>query len=288
MEELEAEIRNEIDRYEHYNEDDLLPPLEIPEREVQSVGQLPLIVLIDDNPELRSFLKNRLQAVYEVLEAANGQEGLQLVFEYLPELVICDVMMPVKDGTSFLKIVKSDVRTAHIPVILLTARTSKEQQVEGLRNQADAFVVKPFDLDILESTMQSLLENRNKLRQHVQTSLPVDLRAPVSKKNDLRFLSDFKSLVNQNISNDQFSVEEICRSLGVSKVQLYRKVKALLNSNVNEYILSVRLQRAKYLLQHEDLSVAEIAYQTGFASPAYFSTVFKNHEGISPSAYKGK
>ncbi len=289
-EELELDAAPEMvtERFEHYNIDDLLPPMEIAEKETDGKSQLPLVVLIDDNPELRSFLKNRLQSGYEILEAADGQEGIQLVFEYLPDLVICDVMMPVKDGNSFLKIVKSDIRTAHIPVILLTARTSKEQQVEGLRNQADAFVMKPFDLDILESTMVSLLENRNKLRQHIQTSLPADLRTPVSKKNELRFLSEFKSLVSQNISNDQFSVEEICRTMGVSKVQLYRKVKALLNCNVNEYILTVRLQRAKYLLQHEDLSVAEVAYQTGFASPAYFSTVFKNHEGISPSAFKGR
>jgi AraC-like DNA-binding protein len=184
--------------------------------------------------------------------------------------------------------VKSDVRTAHIPVVLLTAKASKEQQVEGFRNQADAYIVKPFDMEVLDSTVSSLLANRRQLKQHVETPIPADLRVPASRKNDLRFLSEFKALVMQNIANEQFGVDEICRQMGVSKVQLYRKVKSLLHCNINEYILQVRLQRAKYLLQHEDVSVAEVAYQTGFASPAYFSTVFKNHEGVSPSVFKGK
>jgi signal transduction histidine kinase/AraC-like DNA-binding protein len=289
-EELHTDVISEelFERFSYYNSDDLLPVKTAPEKEGVTDGNLPLVVLIDDNPELRSFLKTRLQLTYEILEASDGQEGLELVFEYLPDLVICDVMMPVKDGTAFLKIVKADIRTAHIPVLLLTAKASKEQQMEGLRNQADAYIIKPFDFDILESTMKGLLDNRHKLRQHLQSAIPADMRMPASKKNELRFLSEFKSLVNQNISNEQFGVDEICRSMGVSKVQLYRKVKALLNCNINEYILQVRLQRAKYLLQHEDLSVSEVAYQTGFASPAYFSTVFKNHEGVSPSVFKGK
>lgn len=279
-----------LEQFGHYYTADLLPLDDDTEKENNADRRhsKPLLVIVDDNQELRGFLKRRLQTAYDILEAEDGQQGIQLVFDYLPDLVICDLMMPVKDGHSFLKLVKADVRTAHIPVILLTAKASKEQQVEGFRNQADAYMVKPFDMDVLVSTVNSLLANRRQLKQHVDTPIPADLRVPASRKNDLRFLSEFKALVIQNISNEHFGVEEICRQMGVSKVQLYRKVKSLLHCNINEYILQVRLQRAKYLLQHEDVSVAEVAYQTGFASPAYFSTVFKNHEGISPSAFKGK
>lgn len=284
-------IDEPLERFSNYYTADLMPLDDEAEKESTTDhrrNSKPLLVIVDDNQQLRGFLKRRLQTTYDILEAEDGQQGIQLVFDYLPDLVICDLMMPVKDGHAFLKLVKADVRTAHIPVVLLTAKASKEQQVEGFRNQADAYIVKPFDMDVLDSTVSSLLANRRQLKQHVETPIPADLRVPASRKNDLRFLSEFKALVMQNIANEQFGVDEICRQMGVSKVQLYRKVKALLHCNINEYILQVRLQRAKYLLQHEDVSVAEVAYQTGFASPAYFSTVFKNHEGISPSVFKGK
>lgn len=276
----------------YYYTADLQPlPEEAPateEKPEPAAAVKPLLLIVDDNQELRGFLKRRFQDSYAILEAEDGLQGLQQVFEYLPDLVICDVMMPVKDGHSFLKLVKADVRTAHIPVILLTAKASKEQQVEGLRNQADAYMVKPFDMEVLRSVVDSLLANRRQLKQHLNNPLPADLRVPASRKNELRFLSEFRSLVAQNIANEHFGVEDISRQLGISKIQLYRKVKGLLDGNINEYILRVRLQRAKYLLQYEDMSVAEVAYQTGFGSPAYFSTVFKKQEGVSPSVFKGK
>lgn len=266
---------------------DLMPVTDLPEeQEVQE--KKGVLLLVEDNPEMRSFIKYRLSNEYEVLEAENGQQGLQLAFEYLPDGIICDVMMPVKDGHALLKEIKTDVRTAHIPVILLTARTSAEQQVEGLQNKADAYITKPFDFKILRHTLNSLLVNRNQLKEHFTADIPAGLRGAISKKSDLRFVSEFTSIVESNIGNEEFSIENIYKQMNISKVQLYRKVKALIGTNINEYILNTRLQKARYFLQHEDISVAEVAYRTGFSSPAYFSTVFKYKLGVSPTAFKGK
>ncbi|WP_346320690.1 substrate-binding domain-containing protein [Chitinophaga sp. YIM B06452] len=247
-----------------------------------------VILLVEDNPELRSFIRHRLSEEYEVLEAENGQQGLQMAFEYLPDGIICDVMMPVKDGHALLKEIKADVRTAHIPVVLLTARVTPDQQVEGLQNKADAYILKPFDFKILQHTLTSLLANRSHLKEHFTADIPAGLRNTASRRSDLRFVSEFTSIVENNIGNEEFSIEDIYRQMNISKVQLYRKVKALMGTNVNEYILNARLQKARYFLQHQEYSVAEVAYKTGFSSPAYFSTVFRNKLGISPTMFKGK
>jgi signal transduction histidine kinase/DNA-binding response OmpR family regulator len=266
---------------------DLLPVADEPGEQRRQDKRF-VILLVEDNPELRSFIKHRLSEDYEVLEAENGQQGLQMAFEYLPDGIICDVMMPVKDGHALLKEIKADVRTAHIPVVLLTARVTPDQQVEGLQNKADAYILKPFDFKILQHTLTSLLANRSHLKEHFTADIPAGLRSPASRRSDLRFVSEFTSIVENNIGNEEFSIEDIYRQMNISKVQLYRKVKALMGTNVNEYILNARLQKARYFLQHQDYSVAEVAYKTGFSSPAYFSTVFRTKLGISPTAFKGK
>lgn len=281
------DILTEVEQYYTADLLPVFPPSSESDSPAPEWGNKPLLLLVDDNPELRGFVKLRLQEEFDILEAADGLKGIEQVFEYLPDLIVCDVMMPGRDGNAFLKLIKADIRTAHIPVVLLTAKTSKEQQIEGFRNRADAYITKPFDLGVLVSTIHSLVANRSQVKGHLSANIPVNMRVQASKKNDLKFISDFSSIVENNISNEQFSVETICRELGISKVQLYRKVKALLDTNINEYILQVRLQKAKYYLQHENVSVAEVAYKTGFASPAYFSTVFKNKEGVSPSTFKG-
>lgn len=285
LEEL-ADAATKEEELEYYMAD-LAPVTDLPE-EQEVREKKGVLLLVEDNPEMRSFIRYRLSDEYEVLEAENGQQGLQLAFEYLPDGIICDVMMPVKDGHALLKEIKTDVRTAHIPVILLTARTSAEQQVEGLQNKADAYITKPFDFKILRHTLNSLLVNRNQLKEHFTADIPAGLRSTISRKSDLRFVSEFTSIVESNIGNEAFSIEHIYRQMNISKVQLYRKVKALIGTNINDYILNARLQKARYFLQHEDISVAEVAYRTGFSSPAYFSTVFKHKLGVSPTAFKGK
>jgi DNA-binding response OmpR family regulator len=203
----------------------------------------------------------------------NGLDAIEKVFEELPDLIISDVMMPGKDGLELTRLFKADVRTSHIPIILLTAKTATGQQIEGYKSLADAYISKPFNVEILENNIKSLLLNRQKMKDHFTAESPLDAKSQGFKKSDRRFVSDFTALVEANITNENFRVEDICSQLGMSRVQLYRKVKTLLNCNVNEYILNIRLQKARYYLQHEHLPVSEVSFKVGFSSASYFSTV---------------
>ena len=154
--------------------------------------------------------------------------------------------------------------------------------------KADAFITKPFNFKYLEETIRSLLKNRESLKEHYTSELPLDIRTGTSKKIDRKFVNEFAAIVENNISNENFSVEDLSREIGISRVQLYRKVKALLGYNINDYILNVRIQKAKYLLSKENMTISEVAFKVGFSSQAYFSTVFKSKCFVTPSEYKEK
>lgn len=244
------------------------------------------ILIIEDNDDLKEFLKNRLEGTYEVHTANNGNEGINKAFDIVPDLIISDIIMPGLSGLKIAETLKNDLRSSHIPIILLTAKSSIEDQIEGMKSQADLFISKPFNLTYLEESIVSLLKNRTILREHYISELPSESRSNTSNKLDRKFISEFTSIIEANLSNEDFSVDDIYKSLGISKIQLYRKTKALLGFNVNDYILTVRLQKAKYLLINEDLSISEIAYKVGFSSQAYFSTVFKSKFSLTPSEFK--
>lgn len=247
------------------------------------------ILLIEDNNEIRAFLKSQLDKNYDIIEAENGNVGLNQAYEIVPDIIISDIMLPGKDGMTITETLKNDIRTSHIPIIILTAKGSIEQQIEGLKLKADAYIVKPFNVHYLEETIRNLIRNREILKDHYSSELPNEtLRASVSKKIDRKFINEFSSIVESNIANENFGVDDICKEIGISRVQLYRKVKAVLGLNVNDYILGVRMQKAKYLLLNEDLSISEISFKVGFSSQAYFSTVFKSKFGFTPSEFKAK
>lgn len=247
-----------------------------------------LVLVIEDNPDLRHFLVEKLQTNYQVITADNGVSGLQQAFDNIPDIIISDIILPGKDGIAVTNTLKTDFKTSHIPIILLTAKTEVEEQIEGMKNMADAYLLKPFNLQFLEETVRSLMKNRDILREHYTSEIFTETKTQTPKKLDRKFINEFTSVVESNISNEQFSVEDICKHIGISRVQLYRKVKALLDCNVNDYILNVRLQKAKHYLTQGELSVAEVAFKVGFASPGYFSTVFKTKFGVSPKEYKEK
>jgi signal transduction histidine kinase/AraC-like DNA-binding protein len=244
------------------------------------------ILIIEDNDDLNSFLSNRLEGTYEVLTAKDGNEGVNKAFDVIPDLIISDIIMPGMSGLKLAEILKNDLRTSHIPIILLTAKTSIEDQIEGMKSHADMFIIKPFNLNYLEESIASILKNRIILREHFLNELPSESRSNASNKLDRKFISEFTSIIESNLSNEDLSVDDIYKGLGISKIQLYRKTKALLGFNVNDYILSVRLQKAKYLLMNEDLTISEVAYKVGFSSQAYFSTVFKSKFSVTPSEFK--
>jgi signal transduction histidine kinase/DNA-binding response OmpR family regulator len=245
------------------------------------------LLLIEDNPEIRTFLKNKLEHQFEITEAASGDEGIILAYELVPDVIITDLMLPGKDGIFVTDTLKSDIRTSHIPIIMLTAKSSLENQLEGLRQKADAYIIKPFNLEFVEETIRNLIRNREILREHYSSELPGEMqRASSSKKIDRKFVNEFSSIVEANLANENFGVDELSRAIGISKAQLYRKVKAVLGLNINDYILNVRLQKAKHLLNNHELSINEISFKVGFSSQAYFSTVFKSKFGMTPSDWR--
>ena len=244
------------------------------------------ILLIEDNADMRSFLRLQLENSYEICEAENSSAGLNMAFDIVPDLIICDIILPGDSGLAITEQLKNDIRTSHIPIIILTAKIEIENQLESLRLKADAFITKPFNLQYLHEMINNLLRNRESLKEHYTSELPTEIRTGVSKKIDRKFLNEFAAIVENNISNENFTVENICREIGISRVQLYRKLKALLGMNVNDYILNVRLQKSKYLLTNEDITISEIAFKVGFSSQAYFSTVFKSKFSCTPSEFK--
>lgn len=245
------------------------------------------VLIIEDNAEIRTFIKNQLNKHYEIIEAENGNTGLNLAYEIVPDIIISDIMLPGKDGMAITETLKNDIRTSHIPIIILTAKGSIEQQIEGLKLNADAYIVKPFNIQYLEENIRSLLKNRESLKGHYISELSNEcLSNSASKKIDRKFINEFTAIIENNVSNEDFGVNDICTELSISRVQLYRKVKAVLGYNVNEYIMTVRMQKAKYLLINEDLTIAEVSYKVGFSSTTYFATVFKGNFGVTPKAFK--
>lgn len=286
-----AQETNQVVLYEHekiFTSDLTTDQIEKDETAITQTSKEYSVLIIEDNADLRQFLVKKLNSQFETLEADNGQQALQQAFDNIPDLIICDVVIPGKDGMALTSILKNDFRTSHIPIILLTAKTSIEQQIEGMKNWADAYITKPFNTSFLEQTIKSLLGNRARLKEHFTAELPTGLNTQTISKPDRKFISEFSALVESNLSNEDFNVESICKSMGISRVQLYRKVKGLMDINVNDYILTTRLKKAKYLLKNENCTIGEVASKTGFSSSAYFSSVFKSKEGITPKEFREK
>ena len=244
------------------------------------------ILLIDDNTELRQFLKSRLDPLYNIVEAHDGVTGEHLAFEVVPDVIICDVMLPGKDGFKVSTTLKSDLKTSHIPIIILTAKGSIEQKIAGVQTGADEYITKPFVFEYLHERIKALIRNREILKEHYSHDLNIETHGPSPGGLDKKFINDFTALIEKNISNADFNVNEIGVELGMSRVQVYRKVKALLGYSVNDYIVNVRLKKAKHLILRTDKPIAEIAVEVGFSSSTYFSTIFKSKFNVTPKEFK--
>jgi signal transduction histidine kinase/AraC-like DNA-binding protein/CheY-like chemotaxis protein len=244
------------------------------------------ILIIEDNPDLLQFLKGRFEGSFEVHTAMDGETGLKKAFDIIPDLVISDIVMPVKDGITITQMMKANIRTSHIPIILLTARGSSEQQIEGIRAMADYYIAKPFDLHFLQVVVDTLIRTRELLKEHYSSDCNLDIRQDGPGKLDRRFLNELNAFIDEHMADEKLNIDRICRHIGVSRVQLYRKVKALLGCSVNDFVLNKRLTKARHLLADEDAAIAEVAYRVGFSSPSYFSTAFKKRFGISPKEAK--
>jgi signal transduction histidine kinase/DNA-binding response OmpR family regulator len=244
------------------------------------------ILLVDDNADMRFFIRGKLQKMYNVQEAHDGVAGLEKAFEIVPDLIICDIMLPKKNGIEVATHLKNDLRTSHIPIIILTARDSMEHKIEGIKTGADEYITKPFIFDYLNEKIKMLIRNRESLKEHYSHDINAETSVVTPGQLDRKFINDFKAFIEKNISNEGLNVNEIAHEMGMSRVQVYRKVRALLGFSVNDYLVNVRLQKAKFLLANTDKSISEISHEVGFASAAYFSTMFKRKVRISPKEYK--
>ena len=237
----------------------------------------PTVLIVDDNADIRAYLRSILQGKYSVLEAEDGKSGLDLAREHVPDLIVSDVMMPVMNGLEFCQQVKKDLISSHIPVILLTARALEKHQIEGYESGADAYITKPFSPELLLARIDNLLQSRHQLRDLWATQ-PAPAPAPIEDA----FISRFKMIVEERLADSNLSVEDLAADMRLSRVQLYRKVKALTGSTAVDLLRKARLARAQRLLQESDLTVSEIAYKVGFASPSYFTKCYKDEFGTAP------
>ena len=244
------------------------------------------VLIIEDHEEVRQFLVQKLQPHFQVSTAADGATGLRLANETIPDIIVCDVNLPELSGLEVVTALRGDWRTSHIPLVLLTARDAPEQQIEGVQAGADLYLTKPFNPTFLLESLRTLLRNRDKRREHFRRELSVDTATVAPQRVDQTFLADLTAIIEANLDRPALSVDDIARSLGVSQMQLYRKVKALLGTGVTDYIQSLRLTKARQLLLHEGSAIAQVAYQTGFSSPSYFATLFKVKYNVSPSEFK--
>ena len=244
----------------------------------------PTVLVIDDNNDIRQYEHTLLQDEYIVLEAADGKEGLEVAKKEVPDLVICDVMMPVMDGLEFTEQLKTNTATSHIPVIMLTAKNQEEHRAEGYEHGADSYITKPFHSKVLLARIENLLKQRKLLKHLYQGSKEAEQEIAEShlEDRDKLFLKQLHAIIQKNLSDSEFGVEDIGKQIGLSRVQLYRKVKAMTGSSVVDLLRKARLAKAKRLLESRSMSVSEVAYDVGFSAPSYFTKCFKDEYGMLP------
>lgn len=241
------------------------------------------VLIIDDNADVRDYVRSLLKDDYAVIEAADGRAGLKKAMKYVPDAIICDVMMPVMDGLECCKQLKSELQTSHIPVMLLTACSLDEQRIQGFECGADSYIAKPFNSKLLLVRLRNLIDNHKRLKQFFgdRTTLSKESVSEVDKG----FADRFRRLIEDNLSDSELSVEDLGSKMGLSRVQLYRKIKALTNYSPVELLRIARLKKAASLLASSEKTISEITYEVGFTSPSYFTKCYKEYFGENPTDF---
>ena len=241
------------------------------------------ILIIDDNADVRDYVKSLLKEEYTVIEAPDGRAGLKKAMKYVPDAIICDVMMPVMDGLECCRKLKTELQTSHIPVMLLTACSLDEQRIQGFECGADSYISKPFNSKLLLVRLRNLMDNHKRLKQFFGDKTTLS-KEPVSDV-DKGFVDRFRELIEENLADSELSVEDLGGKMGLSRVQLYRKIKALTNYSPNELVRIARLKKAASLLASSEKTISEITYEVGFTSPSYFTKCYKEYFGESPTDF---
>jgi len=252
-------------------------------------AHLPILLVIDDNEDFCEFMTNLFSDDYHVITAYDGEEGYRIVLDQVPDIIICDVMMPKMDGYEFCRKIKEDLRVSHVPVILLTAKSSDESRYSGIEAGADDYISKPFNIDILKLKIAKIIEKQknfqNKFKKKV---VDISLSDMEIVSMDEKFVQKAVSIVEKNMSNPDFLVEDLYKEMGMSRIYFYKKILALTDKTPSEFIRFIRLKRAADLLEKSQLFVNEVAYQVGFNEPKYFRKYFKEEFGVTPNEYKKK
>ncbi len=249
------------------------------------IAEKPLLLIVEDNPDVRQYIQQVMTDEYRVVEAANGREGLAKATYGVPDLVICDWLMPELDGMGFCQALKTQATTDHIPVIMLTAKASTQNRIEGYSHGADEYLIKPFHPDELRARARNLLAQRQKLRERFGRELVVRPSAVPITSVEEQFLHRAIAIVEQHVGDSSFMVEQLAEALNMSRMQLHRKLKAVTNQSATEFVRHLRLQRAADLLAGRSASVSEVAFAVGFESLSYFSKSFRDQFGVLPSEY---
>lgn len=248
----------------------------------------PVMLIVEDNMDVRQFIRTHFHSLYKIIEANNGAEGLKLATESIPDIIISDIIMPNMDGYELCKRLKNDERTSHIPILLLTAMHSKEHELKGLATGANDYITKPFDIFVLQAKIDNLLSIRDSMKERFASTVILEPTNVVITSPDERFLKKAIDVVEVNISDSELDIEGFAQKVGVSRMQLYRKLHALTNMTVKEFIRHIRLKRATQLLVQKKLNISEIAYEVGFKDLSHFRKCFKREYGVSAKEYIAK
>ncbi|MCI0523316.1 MAG: ATP-binding protein, partial [Bacteroidales bacterium] len=249
-------------------------------------NEKPMLLLVEDNSDVVFYLMSLLERDYDLIVAANGEEGVLKAVEYVPDIILSDLMMPVMDGITMLDSVKNDFRTSHIPVVLLTARADIASRLEGLERGADAYITKPFDKDELKVQLRALISQRIKLQERYAGFGNLVLNEEKDFHFEDSFMRKIREIMHSNLGDEGFDINRLSHEMAMSRTQLYRKFRSLTNMTITEYLRFMRLHRAKELLHDSLLTVAEAAYRTGFKNVSHFSRVFKREFGENPSTIR--
>jgi CheY-like chemotaxis protein len=245
-----------------------------------------IILVVEDSADLRDYIRGSLEPTYALVEAKDGQEGILKAQEIIPDLIISDIMMPVVDGYELCRQLKNDFKTSHIPIILLTAKASEENIVQGLETGADDYITKPFSTKILCARIKNLVDLRSQLQQTLDREMTMKPAKISVSPIDKKFLKKLKEVIKENIADPDFNIEQMCKKMDMSQPTLYRKIHALTGESPTEFIRSYRLKRGAELLKNNIGTVLEVAFEVGFSSAAYFTKCFKKKFHQLPSTYQ--
>lgn len=277
-----------------FNKEDFIKNLEVPSivkeesnTNEDTVKKDHTVLIVEDNNELRTYLQNELKATYKVIAAENGKKGYELALSKLPDIIITDVIMPEMNGLELCKNIKSNIKISHIPIMMLSAKAMVSHKLEGIDSGADIYLSKPFDMDILKSSLSQLIKSRQLIFNNLYTGI-IKEGTQNTTTVDLKFIQKILLIINDNISNSELNVDFLASKIFLSRSQLYRKIKTLTGVSVNEFIRNVRLEKAKNMIDEGDDNINEISYKVGFTSPSYFTKCFKIKYGHVPTQSKNQ